>query len=68
MDEYDAELREYSTVYNSFSPEERLELRTNPSAFFFHNFAFYSSDYYILDGLKNDVWPVLSFNRIINNI
>jgi hypothetical protein len=52
MDEYDEELREYSTVYNSFTAEERQELRTNPTAFFFHNFAFYSSDYYILEGLK----------------
>lgn len=52
MDEYDEELREYSTVYNSFTAEERQELRTNLTAFFFHNFAFYSSDYYILEGLK----------------
>ena len=61
-------MREKSTVYNSFTYEERLELATNDSAFFFHNFAFYSADYYVLDGLKDDVWPILSFKRKMGNI
>ncbi len=33
------------------------------SAFFFHNFAFYSADFFVLENLKNTVWPVLSFQR-----
>lgn len=38
------------------------------SSFFFHNFAFYSADFYILDGLKDTVWPILSFKREKNGV
>lgn len=65
--ESDDELWEKSTVYNSFNERERKELATNKSAFFFHNFAFYSADFYVLDGLKEHIWPILSFIRKINN-
>lgn len=66
--EFDEDLRRNSFVYNSFSQEERLQMTQNQTAFFFHNFAFYSADYYVLEGLKNDVWPILSFKRKIDNI
>ena len=55
-------------MYNSYTAEERWELRSNDSAFFFHNFAFYSADYYVLDGLRDTVWPILSFKRTMNNM
>lgn len=38
-------------------------MESNNSAFFFHNFAFYSADFFVLENLKDKVWPILSFLR-----
>jgi len=44
----DPDLIAHSRLYNVFTAEERELMSKTNSAFFFHNFGFYSAEFYIL--------------------
>ena len=55
------EIKEKSIMYNHFTEQERKEFSLTKSAFFFHNFGFYTADFFAVPSLMASYWPIFSF-------